>query len=213
MMTLHDYLPSQNGYKVRLLLNHLGIAYRTEEIRIFDGEARSGRFLAMNPAGAVPVLELPDGRSLAESNAILCYLARGTAYFAADPWQQAQQLRWMFWEEDMVQNGLATLRHWTRTGKLARRSRADIDARRATSLRSLGVLEATLRGGGFLTDAGYSIADMSVFAYVSRSDEAGIPLADHPAVQAWAGRVRAQPGFLDLVHPYSIDPSSARELP
>ena len=213
MLTLHDYFPSQNGYKVRLLLSHLGVAYRTREVRIFDGEARTADFLAMNPAGAVPVLELADGACLAESNAILCYLAAGSPYYATDPWPQAQQLRWLFWEEDAIQNGLASLRHWTLTGKLARRTAEQIAARRATSERSLAVLDAALRRSPFLTESGYSIADMSVFAYVSRADEAGIPLAAHPAVADWVARVRSQPGFLDVVHPYHIDPSASRELP
>lgn len=213
MITLYDYLPSQNGYKVRLLLHHLGRRHRTVEIRLFDGAARADDFLARNPAGAVPILELEDGRCLPESNAILCYLAEGTAYFSSDPWQRAQQLRWMFWEEDAIQNSLASLRHWTMTGKLQRRSVEQIEGRRTWSERSLGVLERALRGREFLGDPGYSIADMCVFAYVGRADEAGIPLARFPAVHAWTLRVRAQPGFLEEVHPYSIDPSSVSELP
>jgi glutathione S-transferase len=213
MMTLYDYLPSQNGYKVRLLLSHLAIPYRVREVRIFDGAARTPEFLARNPAGAVPVLELADGRTLPESNAILCYLAEGSPYVAADSWLRAQQLRWLFWEEDAIQNGLATLRHWTLTGKLARRSPELVAARRAAAERSLEVLARALSGRAFLTESGYSIADMSVFAYASRADEAGISLERHPPVQDWVRRVRAQPGFLDVVHPYHLDPRSTHELP
>jgi glutathione S-transferase len=213
MMTLYDYLPSQNGYKVRLLLGHLQLPYRTVEVRIFNGEGQREEFLAKNPAGAVPVLELEDGRTLAESNAILCYLAQGTAYLAADPWQQAQQLRWLFWEEDFIQNGLATLRHWTQTGKLAHRSPELIAQRRAVSLKSLRMLDHWLEDRPFLTEPGYSVADMSVFAYVSRAEDADIRLAEYPAVDGWIERVRAQPGFLDRVYPYAIDPESINELP
>lgn len=213
MLTLHDYLPSQNAYKVRLLLNHLERPYRTRLVSIFEGEGQSEEFLARNAAGAVPVLELDDGRSLAESNAILFYLAEDTAYLPRGAWQRAQVLRWMFFEEDAIQNGLASLRHWTMTGKLARRTPELIAAKRGMSLKSLAVLERRLSQQPFLVDAGYSIADMAVFAYVSRAHEAGISLEQFPGVAAWIARVRVQPGFLDQVHPYSIDPHSGSELP
>lgn len=213
MLTLYDYGPSQNGYKVRLLLSHLERTVATREVRIFDGEGRRAEFLAKNPSGAVPVLELEDGRTLAESNAILCYLAHGTPYRASDPFAEAQQLRWMFWEEDMIQNALASLRHWKQTGKLERRPAEVVSQRRATAEKSLRILDAWLAQREFLTESGYSIADMSVFAYVSRADEAGFALSNYPGVAAWVERVRAQPGFLDRVIPYSVDASSSRELP
>jgi len=212
MLTLHDYLPSQNGYKVRLLLNHLQRPYRTKLLSIFEGEGKTPEFQAINPVGAVPVLELEDGRTLAESNAILIYLAEGTPYLPTDAWQRAQALRWMFFEEDYVQNGLASLRHWTMTGKLARRTPEMIAARRASSIKTLGILEQRLAQHPFLTDAGYTVADISMFAYVSRAQEAELPLDQYPGIRAWIGRVRAQPGFLDQVYPYSIDPHSTGEL-
>lgn len=121
MLTLYDYLPSQNAWKVRLLMHHLGTEYRTVLVPIFDGAGRAAEFAAKNPVGAVPVLELEDGRCLPESNAILLYLAEGTAYLPDDAWLRAQVARWLFFEEDYVQNGLASLRHWTLTGKLAQR--------------------------------------------------------------------------------------------
>jgi glutathione S-transferase len=213
MFTLYDYLPSQNGYKVRLLLNHLGTSYRTVLVPIFDGAGQVPQFLEKNPTGAVPVLELETGRILAESNAILGYLAEGSPYLPDDAWARAQVHRWMYFEEDYVQNGLASLRHWTLTGKLARRSPEMIASKRATSEKSLAILERWLMGRPFLTDGGYTIADMSVFAYVSRAEEAGIPLSRFPAVTGWIDRVGAQPGFLDVVHPYSLDLSSGSELP
>jgi glutathione S-transferase len=212
MLTLYDYGPSQNGYKVRLLLSHLHLDVRVHEVRIFDGEGQRPEYLARNPTGRIPVLELEDGRTLAESNAILFYLAQGSRYLSRDPWIQAQQLRWMFWEEDFVQNALASLRYWMQTGKLARRPAEVVSERRATSETSLRILDTWLTGREFLTEGGYSIADMSVFAYVSRADEAGLALSDHPAVAAWVERVRTQPGFLDRVIPYATDPSSSREL-
>jgi glutathione S-transferase len=213
MFTLYDYLPSQNCYKIRLLLNHLGTPYRTELVPIFDGAGRAPEFLEKNPTGAVPVLELEDGRVLAESNAILGYLAEGTHYLPDDAWARAQVHRWMYFEEDYVQNGLASLRHWTLTGKLARRSPEMIANKRASSEKSLAILDRWLADRAFLTDAGYTIADMSVFAYISRAEEAGMALSRFANVTGWIGRVHAQPGYLDVVHPYSCDPNSGFELP
>jgi len=213
MITLYDYLPSQNAYKVRLLLNHLNRVYITKIVQIFAGEGRDPAFLAKNPTGAVPVLELDDGRLLTESNAILFFLAQGTAYLPSDAWSQAQVMRWMFFEEDYIQNGIASLRHWTLTGKLAKRSAEMIAGKQTLSRKTLDILNRWMQGRSFLTDAGYSIADMSVFAYVSRANEAGIELAAYPEVDHWLQRVRSQPNFLDAVHPYSMDPNSSQELP
>lgn len=213
MFTLYDYLPSQNAWKVRLLMQHLELEYRTVLVPIFDGAGRAAEFAAKNPVGAVPVLELEDGRCLPESNAILMYLAEGTAYLPADAWFRAQVARWLFFEEDYVQNGLASLRHWTLTGKLARRSADEIAGKREAGEKTLRILDRWLAGREFLVECGYSIADMAMYAYVGFADEAGLPLADYPHLAAWAGRVRSQPGFLDTVYPYSIDPSAEHELP
>lgn len=187
--------------------------YETVEVSIFEGAGKTPEFLAKNPTGAVPVLELDDGRTLPESNAILMYLAEGTDYLPADAWQRAQVARWMFFEEDYVQNGLASLRHWTLTGKLARRSAEAIAGKRALSEKSLAFLDGWLREREFLVDCGYTVADMSLFAYVAFADEAGIVLAGYPHVAAWAARVRAQHGFLAETFPYAIDRYSVHELP
>src|SRR6516164_8679165 len=159
MITLYDYLPSQNAYKVRLLLSHLRRPYRTKQVAIFDGEGQKKEFLAKSPTGAVPVLE--DGRVLTESNAILGYLAEGTAYLPTDTCERAQVSRWMYFEEDLIQNGLASLRYWTMTGKLARRSAEMIAAKQAVSRKTLQILDTWLATRAFLTDTSYTIADMS----------------------------------------------------
>ncbi|HET6724898.1 MAG TPA: glutathione S-transferase family protein [Gammaproteobacteria bacterium] len=212
MMKLYDYLPSQNAYKVRLLLNHLGIEYETVPVSIFEGAGQARDFLEKNPVGAVPVLELEDGRVLPESNAILMYLAEGTRYLPSDPWLRAQVARWLFFEEDYVQNGIASLRHWVMTGKLANRSQEAIEGKRALGLKTLSILDDWLAVHEFFAES-YSVADMSLFAYVAFSNEADLPMHNYPNVVSWTERVRAQPGFLATVHPYAIDPSSGNELP
>jgi glutathione S-transferase len=212
MLTLYDYLPSQNAYKVRLLLNHLQRPYRTEIVSIFEGEGQQPDFLAVNPAGAVPALRLDDGRVLAESNAILAYLAHGTGYLPQDPFENAKVQQWLSFEQDYV-TAIATLRHWTLTGKLARRPSALVERHRANALKALAILDRELATRPFIAGDSYTIADMSVFAYTHRADEAHLPLLEFAHVVAWIERVRSQQGFLATCHPYSIDPFSSGELP
>jgi len=212
-MILHDYLPSQNGYKVRLLCHHLGVQYESKEVDIFGGENQTDAFLALSPTGSVPVLELDNGTTLPESNAILSYLAEGTAYQPNDPWTRAQVARWMYWEEDYIQNGLASLRYWTQTKQLQARGVDLVQSKHASSERALHILERWLSQYDFLVDSIYTIADMSVFAYVSRAGEAGFDLQSaYPAVAAWITRVQNQSGFLPTVYPYTYDPYWANRI-
>ena len=212
MPILYDYKPSQNAWKVRQLLAHLQIEYRTQYVSIFEGEGQREEFLAKNPAGAVPVWEDDDGRCLAESNAILMYLAEGTAMLPGDAWQRAQVVRWLCFEADYVQSSVATLRHWVMTGKHTRRDPALVQARRDASLRVLSMLERFLSGREYLVECGYCIADIAVYAYVHAAGDGGLDLAAYPALSAWLARVGARPGHLAQVFPYAIDPHSSREL-
>lgn len=213
MITLYDYLPSQNAYKVRLLLSHLQRPYRTEIISIFEGEGQAPDYLAINPAGAVPAIRLDDGRVIAESNAILFFLADGTSYLPEDRFARAKVLQWLSFEGDTVQPTIATLRHWTMTGKRARRPAALVEGKREGSLKALAILDRELSQRAYLAGPAYSIADIGVFAYVHRAEEADLPLQGFPNVVAWIDRVRSQPGFLAETFPYSIDPHSVKELP
>ena len=212
-MILYDYLPSQNAYKVRLLLNQLQLPYETRLISIFEGEGQRPEYRAKNPTGAVPVLELDDGRVIAESNAILFYLAHGTPLLPADRFAQAKVLQWLSFEGDYLQSTIATLRHWTLTGKLSRRPDMLIESKRTGSLKCLKLMDRELAGRLFLAGDNYTIADISAFAYAHRADEAGLPLREFGHVVAWIDRVRAQPRFLDQTYPYSVDPHSGKELP
>ena len=213
MLTLFDYLPSQNAWKVRQLLNHLQRPYRTEYVSIFEGEGRRPGYLAVNPTGAVPAIRLDDGRVLAESNAILAFLAEGTSYLPDDAFGRAKVLQWLSFEGNYVEPAIGTLRHWTMTGKDARRPDALIESRRAGSLKALGILDRELASRPFIAGDAYTIADISLFAYTSRAREAKLPLDDVANVVAWIDRVEAQPGFLATMYPYSIDPHSSGELP
>ena len=212
MLTLYDYLPSQNAWKVRQLLKHLDLPYRQEFLDIFQGAGQTAEYRAINPTGTVPALRLDDGRVLSESAAILMYLAEGTPYLPQDAFGRAKVWQWLSFEQERVESQIGALRHWTLTGKLPRRPQFLIDMKRNASLRSLAILDAELATRDFIAGA-YSIADIALFAYTSRAEEAGLPLSGFPNVQAWIARVERQPGFLATMHPYSIDPNSGNELP
>lgn len=213
MLTLFDYLPSQNAWKVRQLLNHLQRPYRTEYVGIFEGEGQRPDYLAVNPTGAVPAIRLDDGRVLAESNAILAFLAEGTRYLPDDAFDRAKVLQWLSFEGNYVEPAIGTLRHWIMTGKAARRPDVLVESRRDASLKALRILDRELAARPFIAGDAYTIADISLFAYTSRADEAKLPLGDFANVVAWIARVEAQAGFLAKTYPYSIDPHSAGELP
>lgn len=213
MLTLFDYLPSQNAWKVRQLLQHLQRPYRTVEVSIFEGDGQRADYLRISPTGTVPAIQLEDGRALAESNAILMYLAQGTPYLPDDAFGRAKVWQWLSFEEERVESVIGALRHWTLTGKLARRAPAIVEAKRAAAQRTLAILERELGLRPFLAGDAYTIADIAVFAYGSRAEEAGLSLEAYPQLRAWIARVAAQPGHLAEMHPYQLDPHSGGELP
>ena len=210
MLTLYDYLPSQNGWKVRQLLRHLDLPYRTVPVSIFEGEGRQPGYLRINPTGTVPAIALEDGRTLAESNAILAYLAEGTPYLPGDAYGHAKVLQWLNFEQERVESVIGSLRYWTLTGQLAKRGPALVELKREAGLRALSMLDAELGTRPFVASESYGIADIALFAYASRADEAGFDLAAYSHFQAWIERVRAQPGHLAETFPYSVDPHAPR---
>jgi glutathione S-transferase len=213
MLTLFDYLPSRNAWKVRQILNHLQRPHRTEIVSIFEGEGQRPDYLAINPTGAVPAIRIDDGRVLAESNAILGFLAEDTPYLPNDRFVRAKVMQWLSFEGNYVEPAIGTLRHWLMTGKVAQRAVELVESRRAASMKALGILDRELATRAFIAGDAYTIADISLFAYVSRAREAQLPLDEFANVVAWIGRVESQAGFLAEVFPYSIDPHSSRELP
>lgn len=213
MITLYDYLPSQNAWKVRQLLHHLDIPYRTEIVSIFEGHGQHPAFLQVNPWGAVPAIRLDDGRVLSESNAILWFLSDDSAYRPAGAFDAAKVMQWLSFEADYVQTSVGSLRYWSLTGKLATRAPDMIEGKLATAQRALAILDTQLKDQPFICGQDYTIADISLFAYAHRADEAGIATAHLPSFEAWVARIRAQDRHLAEMHPYSIDANAMRELP
>ena len=212
MITLYDYLPSQNSYKVRLLLNHLNQPYESRYVSIFEGEGQTEKFLSISPTGTVPAIETEDGSFLAESNAILVYLAEGTDYFPNDALIRAKVLQWLFYEVEVIQTGIATLRHWIQTKKDKNRTEENLTIKRELCLKALRTMNSHLASNSFFCGNQYTIADISIFAYTHLTEDANLPLSEYRNVVAWADRVKSQTGFLSDMYPYSIDRYSYNEL-
>jgi glutathione S-transferase len=197
-MKLYDVIFSGNGYKVRLALAFLEIPYELVEVDILAGGSRTPEFLEKNPNGRVPVLELDDGTCLAESNAILFYLAEGTPLLPSDRLQRAHALQWMFFEQYSHEPYVATsrflLQHSERTAEVI----ADLARRREPGLAALAVMEKHLAGRRFFVDDGFSIADIALYAYTHVAPEGGFALDPYPHVREWLDRVRSQPRYVSM---------------
>lgn len=201
MITVYGFSSSGNCHKVKLLLEQLGREYRWVETDSSRGETRTPDFLAKNPNGRVPLLELEDGRCMAESNAILCWLAEGTEYFAGDAWQRAQALSWMFFEQYSHEPYVAVarfIRGWTPADSPRR---AELPRLRERGHQALAVMERHLLSAPWFSGTDYGIADIALFAYTDVAGEGGFDLAPYPALRDWLARVRATPGFVPMPPP------------
>jgi glutathione S-transferase len=205
-LRLYDYAASCNAYKVRLLVAQLGLDVERVEVDIFAGETLTGAFAALNPARTVPVLELPDGRTLPESGAILWHLAEGSPLLPGDGWLRAQVLRWLLFEQADLLPATGGLRFRLQTGRWTADDPA-ARARHAAGIEVLTLLDDHLRDRRFLVGDAYTIADVALYGYTHVAHEAGLPTDDFGAVQTWLDRVADQPGYMNDVAPY---PANAR---
>jgi glutathione S-transferase len=198
---LYDYPASANCYKVRLLLGQLGRSYERVAVDIFDGDTLTDDFARLNPHRSTPVLELDDGRTLIESNAILWYLAAGTPYLPVDPFGQAEVCRWLIYEQSDVMPMIGGLRFRLHTGRFAPDSEP-ARARREGAHDVLRMLDDHLASRPFLVEDEYTIADIAVYAYSHVAEEAGVDTSGYVRFRAWLGRVEQQAGFVDDLAPY-----------
>ena len=208
MITVYGMAMSGNCYKLRLLLEQLGRPYRWIEVDSARGETRTPEFLARNPNGKVPLIELDDGSVLVESNAILCWLADGTAYVPEDAWQKAQALSWMFFEQYSHEPYIAVarfIRGWTPADSPRR---ADLPRLRERGHQALAVMERHLQSADWFAGAAYGIADIALFAYTHCAGDGGFDLSAYPRIGGWLERVRAMPGFVPM--PPVDDEATAR---
>jgi glutathione S-transferase len=202
-MRLYDYAASANCYKARLLLALLGREYERVPVDIFAGDTLTDEFAALNPARETPVLELDDGSVLTQSDAILWYLGEGTLFLPDTALGRAQVAQWLFFEQERVMSGIGGARFRIVTGRAPER----VGGRLALGRSALEMLEAHLAGREFLVGGACTIADVGNFAYTHVAGDAGLALAEYPAVSAWLERIRALPGFVADLEPY---PDNAR---
>jgi glutathione S-transferase len=198
MIRLYDFLPSGNGYKVRLLLRQLSIPYGLIEMDITRGETRTPEFLAKNPNGRIPLVELDDGRFLAESGAILFYFAEGTRFLPGDRWNRAEVLQWMFFEQYSHEPYVAVARAWLHLFGLDEERRRQLPQKQKLGYDALGVMERHLAAHEYFVGDEPSIADIALYAYTHVADEGGFDLARLPAVQRWLARIRSLPGYVPI---------------
>lgn len=201
MITVYGFSPSGNCQKLRLLLEQIGREYRWIETDSARGETRTPGYLAKNPNGKVPMIELEDGRVLVESNAILHWLADGTDFLPDDRWQRAQALSWMFFEQYSHEPYIAVARFISGWTPADSPRRAELPRLRERGHQALAVMDRHLSSHAWFTGERYGIADIALFAYTCVAGHGGISLDAYPAIRDWLARVALTPGFLPLPAP------------
>ena len=191
---LYDYLPSGNGYKVRMALRELNLPYELIQIDITRGESRTPAFLARNPNGRIPVLEIEGRGYLSESHAIISFLAEGSALVPADRLDRARMWQWLCFEQYNLEPNVATARFWLHSlHKTEAELGEKLTEKRRLGFAALDVLEQGLAGRQFLVADQFTLADIGLYAYTHVAEEGGFPLAGYPSIRAWCARIAARP--------------------
>jgi glutathione S-transferase len=197
-LLLYDSQVSGNCYKVRLLLAHLGIPYEREELSVVDRSNRANVLGGLNPALRVPTLVLDDGKSLAESGAILWYFGEGTRFVPEDAYERAQVLQWMFFEQYDHEPAIAVTRFWLTYSGRPEAFAPRLEERIAAGHRALAAMEGHLCDHAYLVGDAMTLADIALYAYTHVAPEGGYELDGYPAIRAWLGRVAAEPGHVPI---------------
>jgi len=198
-MRVYGDIQSGNCYKIKLLAALLDIEHEWVHIDILAGDTRTRDFLARNPNGKIPLLELGDGRYLSESNAILNYLATDTAFLPQDPFLRAQVLQWQFFEQYSHEPYIAVARFIAKYLGLPDDRRDDYQAKQAGGHKSLAVMESRLSAHPYLVGSRLSIADISLYGYTHVAHEGGFELAGYPGIRAWLQRISAERRYVGMV--------------
>jgi glutathione S-transferase len=197
-VVLYNNQVSGNCYKVRLLLTLLGIEFERREMSVTDHSDRIEKLGGLSPTLNVPTVVLEDGRPLAESNAILWYFADGTEYLPGDPYERAQVLQWMFFEQYKHEPAIAVVRFWDSIAPDHLTPPANLEERRADGRVALKAMERHLRERTYLVGERFTIADICLYAYTHVAPEGGFDLKPYPALGEWLERVAAQPGVVPI---------------
>lgn len=197
-MKIYGDILSGNCYKIKLLASLLDLEHEWIEVDILSGETETPDFLAINPVGKIPLLELDDGRYLSESNAILNYLAEGSDYLPTHRYDKALVLQWQFFEQYSHEPYIAVARFISRYLGLPASRRAEYESKQSGGIQALKVMEAQLQKTPYLIGNDMTIADISLYAYTHVADEGGFDLATFPAIQAWLNRISGRPGYIGM---------------
>ena len=199
MYTLYSMQRSGNSYKVRLALARLGIPYRLVEVDILQGESRTPEFLTKNPNGQVPLLEVAPGRYLAESNAILWYVAGGTRLAPEDRIDRAEALQWMFFEQHSLEPNLGAAYFWLALVRGGRDLQQHaLENWMEHGYRALNVMETHLKQNDYVAAGHFTIADIALYAYTHLAEQCDFELTDYPAIRSWLARVENEPGYVPM---------------
>lgn len=198
MIKVYGDLVSGNCYKVKLILDLTGVAHEWVHTSVLDGDTRTPAFLAKNPNGRIPLVELSEGDYLAESNAALYYFAQGSSYWPQDKRRQAEVLQWMFFEqyshEPYIATSIFKIHFLKETPDLA----GELGEAITKGYAALDVMEQALKTRRFLTGDNVSIADFALYAYTHRASLGGFSLVDYAAIREWIKGVEALPGFVAM---------------
>lgn len=197
-MKIYGDYDSGNCYKVALLCHHLGVPHDWVHLNILAGESHTAAFEAKNANGKIPTLELDDGRILAESNAILNFLADGSALLPSEAFARAKVLQWQFFEQYSHEPYIAVARYINRYLGLPEEKREEYLSKQAGGHKALAVMETHLSQQNWLVGDGMTIADISLYAYTHVADEGGFDLVNYPAIQTWLGRIRNHPKHVTM---------------
>jgi len=199
MYTLYSMQKSGNSYKVRLALARLGIPYKLVEVDILQGESRTPEFLAKNPNGQVPLLEVAPGRHLAESNAILWYVAGGSTLAPEDRIGRAEALQWMFFEQHSLEPNIGAAYFWLALIKGGRDLQSHaLEDWMENGYRALGVMEMHLNKHLYFVANRFTIADIALYGFAHLADQCDFELSRFPAVRDWLDRVANEPGYMPM---------------
>jgi glutathione S-transferase len=201
-VTLYDYLPSGNGYKVRLVLKKLGIPYRLVQVDIKKGETRTPEFLRMNPNGRIPLLQVEGHGFLSESHAIIAYLAEASNLIPPERIDRARMWQWLAFEQYNLEPNIGTVRFWVHSLKKTPAELGDkLTEKLDKGYQALGVLERGLEGREFLVAGQYTLADIGLYAYTHVAEQGGFSLKDYPNVRRWLDHVASQPAHSLITEP------------
>ena len=197
-MKIYGDIYSGNCYKLKLLCSLLSIQHQWIAVDILKGETQTPEYLKMNPSGKIPLLVTDEGEYLAESNAILFYLARNSHFLPQDNIQQARVLQWQFFEQYSHEPYIAVARFIARYLGLPDDRKAEYESKQAGGYRALDVMEHRLDKGQFLVGNQCTIADISLYAYTHVADEGGFDLCRYPAILSWLKRIQSLDGYIEM---------------